>query len=58
MQIIEKISLWNSAFLVNIYRNAILSDAVGVSTLCKQKNRITNLNFVDIRFVYKLSRLG
>lgn len=58
IQLSEKMSFWNPAFLVEIYRKAILSDAEGVITFRKQKNYVTELDFEEIRLVYELSRLG
>lgn len=58
MQITEKTSLWNPSFLIGIYRKAILSDAVGLITFCKQKTRIVELDFEDIRAIHELSRIG
>lgn len=58
MQLSEKMSFWNPAFLAEIYRKATLSDAEGVITFRKQKTHVTVLDIDELRPVYELSKFG
>lgn len=50
--------LWDPLFQVDIYKRAVLSDAVGVLTVRIQKERITGLDARELQYADSLSRLG